>query len=120
MDENPSHHRDMSGANNPMFGKPGCAGDKNGNYGKRRELAPTWKGGRKIRRDGYVLAVAPDDHPNPADYFPDSGLKYVLEHRLMMECRCTFFRQKSFIIAMAILAITHWKTLSYLNPNRPT
>ncbi len=67
-----------------MYGK-GFKGADNPMYGRRKQLAPTWKGGVKIRKDGYVLAVAPDDHPYPADLHGPSGLKYVLQHRLVME-----------------------------------
>lgn len=81
---NPSHHRDISGDRNPMYGR-GLPGEANPMYGKRKHLAPRWKGGRKIRRDGYVLVVAPDDHPYPADTHQGSGLKYILEHRWVME-----------------------------------
>lgn len=81
---NPSFHRDLSGANNPMYGK-GRRGEENPMHGKRKELSPRWKGGRKVRSDGYVIVVAPDDHPHPCDSFPASGLKYILEHRLVME-----------------------------------
>lgn len=81
---NPSYHRDISGEKNPMYGK-GLKGAANPMFGKRKEFAPQWKGGRKVRKDGYVLVVAPDDHPYPADSHPPSGLKYVLEHRHVME-----------------------------------
>lgn len=67
-----------------MYGK-GMAGKENPMYGLRKELAPQWKGGRKVRKDGYVLIVAPDDHPHPADTHRPSGLKYILEHRYLME-----------------------------------
>lgn len=80
---NPSFHRDISGANNPMFGKPGMAGKANPMYGKRMEQSARWKGGRKIRKDGYIL-VAVDQHPYPAGG-KASGTGYVLEHRLVME-----------------------------------
>ena len=81
---NPSYHRDITGENNPIFGK-GLKGASNPMYGKRRELCPRWKGGRKVRKDGYTLVLAPDDHPYPADSHKQSGLKYVLEHRYVME-----------------------------------
>lgn len=68
----PAARKDRSGANNPM-------------YGRRRQDSSNWKGGRKVRKDGYILVVAPDDHPYPADFYPASGLKYILEHRLVME-----------------------------------
>lgn len=37
-----------------------------------------------MRKDGYVFVVAPDSHPFPA-YTKKSGLKYILEHRFVME-----------------------------------
>jgi hypothetical protein len=80
--KNPSYSRDISGENNPMYGK-GLSGEQNPMYGKRKELSPRWKGGRKVRSDGYVLIIAPENHPYPAD---DMGsIKYVLEHRHIME-----------------------------------
>lgn len=81
-DANPSFHRDISGKNNPSYGK-GLNGPDNPMYGKRREKSTNWKGGRKVRADGYVLVVAPDDHPNPSDI--SHTTKYILEHRLVME-----------------------------------
>jgi hypothetical protein len=81
---NPSKTRDLTGPNNPMFGKGGMRGTANPMHGRRNEAAPRWKGGRKERHDGYVFVVAPDDHPHPA-YTKPSGLKYILEHRLVME-----------------------------------
>ncbi len=83
-DANPSYKRDISGDKNPRYGK-GLTGSDNPMYGKRKELSPRWRGGRKIRKDGYVLIVAPDDHPHPADHHLASGLKYILEHRYVME-----------------------------------
>lgn len=82
-DANPSKHRDITGANNPMFGIR-RTGEANPMYGRRKALAPRWNGGRKVRKDGYVFCVAPDDHPYPA-YTKPNGLKYILEHRLVME-----------------------------------
>lgn len=82
-DANPSYSRDVSGDKNPMYGK-GMAGPDNPMYGKRKHLAPRWKGGRKRRKDGYIFVVAPDEHPYPAD-IKKSGMKYVLEHRYVME-----------------------------------
>lgn len=82
-DQNPAYRRDISGANNPMYGR-GLAGETNPMYGKRLDKAPRWKGGRKIRKDGYVLVVAPAGHPYPADTHA-TGLAYILEHRLVME-----------------------------------
>lgn len=83
-DANPAHKRDITGPNNPMYGVR-RKGTENPMYGKRREACPRWNGGRKVRSDGYVIVVAPDDHPHPCDEFKGSGLKYVLEHRLVME-----------------------------------
>ena len=82
-DANPAFRRDVSGANNPMYGK-GMKGEANPMYGKRGDQSPRWKGGRKIRPDGYILALVPDDHPYPS-LVRRSGSKYVLEHRLVME-----------------------------------
>jgi hypothetical protein len=84
-DKNPSFSKDISGSRNPMYGR-GRFGPDNPAYGKRKDAATgRWKGGRKIRKDGYILVVAPDDHPYPADYMKASGLKYILEHRHVME-----------------------------------
>lgn len=83
-DANPSLHRDISGDRNPMFGVKRSGAD-NPMYGRRKAAAPQWQGGRKVRKDGYTLVVAPDDHPFPADQHMPSGLKYILEHRLIME-----------------------------------
>lgn len=80
-DQNPSYSRDISGDKNPMFGK-GLFGKDNPMFGKSREQSPTWRGGRKIRKDKYILVVAPADHPYPQTY---KGTKYVLEHRFVME-----------------------------------
>lgn len=81
-DANPSYHRDISGERNPMYGK-GFKGETNPMFGRKRELNPNWSGGRKIRKDGYILTIAPDDHPYPSD--TSSGTRYILEHRLIME-----------------------------------
>jgi len=83
-DRNPSYTRDISGERNPMYGR-GMHGEENPMYGKRKHDAPRWKGGRKQRADGYILVVAPDDHPYPADQSKRTGLKYILEHRWVME-----------------------------------
>lgn len=77
---NPSFHRDVSGANNPMFGKPGHFGAANGMFGRRREACPRWTGGRKVRKDGYTLIYL-DAHPS----LPGGQPGYVLEHRLVAE-----------------------------------
>lgn len=82
-ENNPSFHRDITGANNPMYGK-GLCGEANPMYGKRLDQAPRWKGGRKVRKDGYIFVVAPPDHPYPS-YTKKNGLKYILEHRYVME-----------------------------------
>ncbi len=82
-EQNPSYRRDVSGEKNPMFGK-GLSGEKNPMFGKRLHLSPRWNGGRKIRKDGYTFVVAPSDHPCPA-YTKPNGLKYILEHRYVME-----------------------------------
>lgn len=71
-----------SGENNSMYGVR-LTGERNPMHGRRRERSSNWRGGRQIRDDGYVLAIAPDDHPRPVRI--DSGTKYVLEHRLVME-----------------------------------
>jgi len=71
-DANPSKHRDLSGENNPMYGK-GQSGPENPMYGLRGPLSPRWKGGRKVRKDGYVLVA------------PPGGGEYALEHRVVME-----------------------------------
>lgn len=83
-DANPSYQRDISGEKNPMHGISRMGAD-NPMYGRRKKGAPQWKGGRKVRKDGYILVVAPDDHPYPADQHVPSGLKYILEHRYVME-----------------------------------
>jgi hypothetical protein len=81
-DANPSKHRDLSGENNPMFGK-GLLGKDNPMFGKTGSKNPSWKGGRKKRRDGYILAYCPD-HPY-AISDGNNRKTYVLEHRLIME-----------------------------------
>lgn len=82
-DQNPAYKRDVSGENNPMFGR-GFHGEDNPMYGKRLHLSPRWRGGRKTRKDGYSFVVAPQDHPYPS-YVKPNGLKYILEHRYVME-----------------------------------
>lgn len=47
---NPSRHRDLSGINNPMYGKHPIAWNK----GLKGELSHNWKGGIHTRSDGYV------------------------------------------------------------------
>lgn len=43
----------------------------------RGEGNPNWRGGRRLRQDGYISVYAPD-HPNAAG-------GYVMEHRLVVE-----------------------------------
>ena len=81
-DTNPSKHRDVSGKNNPMFGK-GFFGKNNPMFGKTGNQNPAWRGGRKIRKDGYILVYVPD-HPHAIS--DGAGKRtYILEHRLVME-----------------------------------
>jgi hypothetical protein len=47
---NPSESRDLSGANNPMFGKHPVAWNKD----IKGEECHNWKGGVHVRKDGYV------------------------------------------------------------------
>lgn len=79
---NPSYKRDITGEKNPMYGK-GLSGEKNGMYGKRGAQVGSWRGGRKTRKDGYVLVVAPEGHPYPSDRYGHTA--YILEHRHVME-----------------------------------
>jgi len=79
-DWNPSYHRDLSGPNNPMYGTEGLRGEKNPMYGKYGTENPAYKHGRKVRRDGYIMILAPDGHPVRSNPYP-----YILEHRLVME-----------------------------------
>lgn len=83
-DQNPSYHRDISGDKNPMYGR-GMSGSDNPMHGKRREQVPAWRGGRKVRKDGYVLVIAPEGHPHGISAGLKSSTKYILEHRLIME-----------------------------------
>jgi hypothetical protein len=46
-------------------------------YDRSGERNPRWKGGRRVRRDGYVVVYAPDH--------PYAYRNFVLEHRLVME-----------------------------------
>lgn len=82
-DANPSYNRDISGKNNPMYGKR-AVGPDNPMYGRIKEKSPSWKGGRKIRRDGYILVSAPSGHPHGISSGKNKS-KYILEHRLVME-----------------------------------
>jgi hypothetical protein len=59
-----------------MYGK-GQRGPANGMYGRTREQNPNWRGGRKVRKDGYVFVRA--------THHPANINGYVLEHRLVME-----------------------------------
>jgi len=77
-DKNPAYHRDITGNKNPMFGKPGPRGEKNYMFGRKGALCPAWKGGKKIRKDGYILVSTPKNHPY-------ANKDYILEHRLIME-----------------------------------
>lgn len=95
-DANPSKTRDLRGANNPMFGK-GQLGPQNPMYGRTGSRSPRWKGGRKVRKDGYILVQAPENHPYPADTNP-SGTKYILEHRLVMEAILGRFLQPKEVV----------------------
>ena len=80
---NPSWTRDVSGENNPMFGVQRFGKD-NPMFGKRKAECSLWKGGRKVRKDGYVIIAVADDYLNPCDT-SSSGTKYALEHRVVME-----------------------------------
>jgi hypothetical protein len=52
---NPSHHRDLSGEKNPMYGKGyRIQGEKNGMYGRKGERHPNFRGGFYQRKDGYI------------------------------------------------------------------
>ena len=82
-DQNPSYKRDISGSKNPMYGRK-RTGKDNPMFGKTREQCVRWKGGRKVRKDGYVVIAVPDDYPNPCDC-KTSGTKYALEHRVNFE-----------------------------------
>lgn len=79
-DKNPAYHRDISGPNNPMYGKKGMGGKDNPMFGKTGSDSPAYKSGRKVRPDGYIQVLAPDDHPARQNPYP-----YILEHRLVME-----------------------------------
>ena len=70
-ERNPQWKRGLGGAANPMYGRRGAEGTR-------------WKGGRKVRRDGYVLVNVPDDYVRPSG-ITKAGLKYALEHRVVME-----------------------------------
>lgn len=74
------------GKNNGMFGKKGywkkkkrldISGKNNPNF-NLREQHPTYKTGRKITKDGYILIKT-------YDYPYRNYQNYILEHRLVME-----------------------------------
>jgi hypothetical protein len=46
-------------------------------YDKRGPGNPRWKGGRRMRRDGYILVYSPGH--------PFASKNFVLEHRIVME-----------------------------------
>jgi endogenous inhibitor of DNA gyrase (YacG/DUF329 family) len=87
-DTHPFRTRDQRGEKNVMYGK-GLRGPANGMYGKGvrgpahplygrvMEQSPRWRGGRKHRKDGYILRKASQGHPMAG--------QSVLEHRLVME-----------------------------------
>lgn len=81
---NPCYSRDISGERNPMYGRRGMCGERNPMYGHTREKSSNWRGGRKVRADGYILIAAPDGYPHPIGGRNGTG-GYVLEHRLVME-----------------------------------
>ena len=89
--QNPSFHRDISGNKNPMFGR-GCCGSDNGMFGRTRESSPAWHGGRKTRKDGYILVAAPKNHPYKCDNL------YVLEHRLVMESKIGRYLEQNEVV----------------------
>lgn len=64
---NPAHSRDVSGSHNPMWGKAGLSGERNGMHGRTGDQAPAWKGGRKRHPLGY--------------WWVRVDGRYVLEHR---------------------------------------
>lgn len=54
--------------------------------GRKKELSTNWKGGRIIsKRDGYILVMAPANHPYSKKGGGGNKGKYILEHRLVME-----------------------------------
>ena len=82
-EQNPAYSRDISGEKNPMYGR-GLSGADNPMHGKVRDANPAWRGGRKIRKDGYVLIIAPEGHPHPIRS-GKNATGYILEHRLVIE-----------------------------------
>ena len=74
-----------------MFGK-GQSGSDNGMFGRTKESNPAWNGGRKIRKDGYILVIAPKEHPHKADDI------YILEHRLVMEAKIGRYLKPSEVV----------------------
>lgn len=59
---------------------------------------PNWKGGRIIDKDGYALLWV-KDHPYGRSFHKgEYGGKYVLEHRLVMECKlCRYLHPKEVV-----------------------
>ena len=54
--------------------------------GKKGNKNPSWKGGIiRSKRDGYVLVLAPENHPYGKKGGGGNKRKYILEHRLVME-----------------------------------
>lgn len=69
---NPSKFRNLSGENNPMYGKGYLiTGEKNGMFGRKDKNCPAWKGGRHQRKDGYFRITVDGER--------------VLEHRYILE-----------------------------------
>ena len=66
--------------------KIGTASKKNTLLKLRGEKHPNWKGGKfTSKRDGYVLVMAPKNHPYAKKGGGKSKTLYILEHRLVME-----------------------------------
>jgi hypothetical protein len=82
--DNPMFGKGMCGENNPNFGK-GISGKDNPMFGRTGDKCPRWNGGRKTRKDGYVLVTAPPNHPHPIKNGKRDTTFYILEHRLVME-----------------------------------
>jgi hypothetical protein len=69
---NPSWTRDISGDKNPMYQQGHkIAGENNGMWGRKGKDCPNWKGGRSVRKDGYVRV--------------NIDGKRILEHRFLLE-----------------------------------
>ena len=45
------------------------------------DKARAWRGGRQVRRGGYIFVTAPTDHPS----IQGTQQRYIPEHRLVME-----------------------------------